>query len=182
MATEFDDQLRERLIAFQQHHGLTGDGVADTQTWTRLMGQETGGVLSDTAPRVDASRQREAVAEGQTPSVDQAPRLDGAQDEYDGFDQQNSDAEELQTQSRRRGRTEEEARALVDGHVVPRGCFIEYKGTREGWGPITGTGCAHWVAHQRGGPTGTAHVCQQGFKYRVTEVLASLSQISAAWM
>lgn len=75
-------------------------------------------------------------------------------------------------------RTEEEARALVDAHVVPRDCFIELKSTKQGWGPITGTGCAHWVAHQRGGPSGTTHVCQQGMKYRVTELLASLKQIS----
>ena len=88
-----------------------------------------------------------------------------------------SDPEELQARTGRR--TQEQARALVDAHVVPRGCFIELESTRAGYRPISGTGCAHWVAHQRGGPSGTANVCMLGFKYRVTELLATLSQTSA---
>ncbi|GLZ41607.1 OmpA family protein [Actinokineospora sp. NBRC 105648] len=35
---EFDDQLRQRLAAFQLHHGLSGDGVAGLLTWQRLAG------------------------------------------------------------------------------------------------------------------------------------------------
>ncbi|MGW5052584.1 peptidoglycan-binding protein [Actinokineospora sp. NPDC004072] len=37
MATEFDERLRQRLLAFQEHHGLTCDGVADAQTWDTLV-------------------------------------------------------------------------------------------------------------------------------------------------
>jgi hypothetical protein len=37
MPTEVDEHLRRRLRAVQEHHGLTGDGVAGTQTWTKLM-------------------------------------------------------------------------------------------------------------------------------------------------
>ena len=84
-----------------------------------------------------------------------------------------ADAEEAQSGSR--PQTKAQARALVDGHVQPRSCFIVFRNNREGWAPIPGTGCAHWVAHQRGGPSGGANACQDGFKYRVTEVLASLS-------
>lgn len=85
-----------------------------------------------------------------------------------------SEPEELQ--ARPRARTKAEARAMVDGHVVPSACFIEFEGTRAGWRAIPGTGCAHWVAHQRGGPTGTSNVCELGFKYRVTDLLATLTR------
>jgi hypothetical protein len=88
-----------------------------------------------------------------------------------------SDPEELQARPGRR--TQDQARALVDAHVVPRSCFIELESARAGYRPISGTGCAHWVAHQRGGPSGTTNVCMLGFKYRVTELLASLYQASA---
>ena len=65
---------------------------------------------------------------------------------------------------------------LVRGRGAGRGSRGH---ARAGWRPISGTGCAHWVAHQRGGPTGTAHSCRQNFKYRVTELLATLTQASA---
>lgn len=41
MPIEFDEQLQRRLRAFQQHHGLTGSGVADAQTWTKLVAAPT---------------------------------------------------------------------------------------------------------------------------------------------
>jgi len=55
---EFDEQLRQRLIAFQTQRGLPANGVADTETWTALVsgaqGQdataETGGVGAATGP------------------------------------------------------------------------------------------------------------------------------------
>lgn len=37
MAAEFDDHLKQRLLAFQTHHGLTGDGVAGAETWQALV-------------------------------------------------------------------------------------------------------------------------------------------------
>jgi hydroxyethylthiazole kinase-like sugar kinase family protein len=41
------------------------------------------------------------------------------------------------------------ARGQVDRHVEPKDCFVTYVGANN-WQPITGTGCAHWVAHQLG--------------------------------
>jgi len=40
--------------------------------------------------------------------------------------------------------------ALLDAHVTPRDCFVWYAGGQDGWTPIAGTGCAHYVAHQLG--------------------------------
>jgi hypothetical protein len=37
MATDFDDQLRQRLVAFQTRNGLPADGVANTDTWQALV-------------------------------------------------------------------------------------------------------------------------------------------------
>lgn len=42
MATEFDDQIRQRLVAFQTQQGLTADGVANTDTWQALMSGASG--------------------------------------------------------------------------------------------------------------------------------------------
>jgi peptidoglycan hydrolase-like protein with peptidoglycan-binding domain len=141
---DFDEQLQQRLQAFQRHHGLTGDGVAGERTWTLLLGD---------TPSTDAGQQ------------DTEAQPDGG--------------EELQSGARPRPRTEAQARAMVPAHIEPKECFIEFKGSREGWGPISGTGCAHWVAHQRGGPTGTPNACQADFKYRVSDLLATLTQVSA---
>jgi hypothetical protein len=36
MPSEFDEQLQQRLLAFQNHHGLGGNGTADVETWRKL--------------------------------------------------------------------------------------------------------------------------------------------------
>jgi hypothetical protein len=36
MTGEFDENLKNRLLAFQEAHGLGGDGVADADTWRTL--------------------------------------------------------------------------------------------------------------------------------------------------
>ena len=64
------------------------------------------------------------------------------------------------------------ARSRVDRHVQPSVCFVWYTGGAQGWQPIPGTGCAHWVAHQRnitGGDGGTA--CLEGFPIRVPTIV-----------
>ena len=73
-----------------------------------------------------------------------------------------------------RPRTQEEARALVPVHVEPKACFIWYVNSLEGWGPMPGTGCAHWVAHQLGLTAGLT--CNDGFSVRVRDVIVGKEQ------
>lgn len=67
----------------------------------------------------------------------------------------------------------------LDAHVTPRGCFVWYKNTREGWQPIEGTGCAHYVAHQKNIRNGTqSQKCVAGFTFRVQPSLTGLTQVT----
>jgi hypothetical protein len=66
-------------------------------------------------------------------------------------------------------RTKQEAQALVDGHVSPKQCFVELESTAKGYRPIPGTGCAHWVAHQKNIQAASNH-CLEGYAYRVAQV------------
>lgn len=60
-----------------------------------------------------------------------------------------------------------QARSIIDRHIEPKECFITYLGNGA-WKPIGGTGCAHWVAHQKGIYSGSAmDKCLKGFTYRV---------------
>lgn len=63
------------------------------------------------------------------------------------------------------------ARGHVDRHVEPKACFVWYVGANN-WQPITGTGCAHWVAHQRGiRSQGGQEQCLEGYIYRVATLV-----------
>jgi hypothetical protein len=42
MGTEFDEQLKSRLLAFQKAHGITESGTTDSTTWTKLVGGTAG--------------------------------------------------------------------------------------------------------------------------------------------
>jgi len=65
------------------------------------------------------------------------------------------------------------ARNRVDRHVEPKDCFIWYV-SNDNWQPITGTGCAHWVAHQMNLHVGSAgDCCFSGFTYRVPVLVHS---------
>jgi hypothetical protein len=69
------------------------------------------------------------------------------------------------------------ARLLVNRHVEPKPCFIWYVGSNS-WQPIAGTGCAHWVAHQRGIKRGNAgEQCIEGFPYRVRTMIGGMSAV-----
>jgi hypothetical protein len=70
----------------------------------------------------------------------------------------------------------ESARKQVDAHVVPKDCFIDYKNAKEGWVPIDGTGCAHWVAHQKNVRKGSAK-CLAGFTIKVTDAVGGKSVV-----
>jgi hypothetical protein len=70
------------------------------------------------------------------------------------------------------------ARARVDRHVEPKDCFIWYV-SNDNWQPITGTGCAHWVSHQRNIHAGGAgDCCLSGFTYRVRTMVFSRMVVS----
>lgn len=64
------------------------------------------------------------------------------------------------------------ARTKVDKHVVPKECFIIYQGGDK-WAPITGTGCAHWVAHQQ--TISKGEKCLDNKTIKVTELVAGLT-------
>jgi hypothetical protein len=71
------------------------------------------------------------------------------------------------------------ARSRVDRHVQPKDCFIWYV-SNDNWQPITGTGCAHWVAHQLNIQTGTAgDRCLGGFTYRVAVLVRSRTPVAS---
>lgn len=69
--------------------------------------------------------------------------------------------------------SEAEAVAKVSAHVSPKACFIWDAGG-EGWVPIPGTGCAHWVAHEKGWALGKhgSNGCKLGYLIRVTDLVA----------
>src|SRR5664279_4176981 len=68
---------------------------------------------------------------------------------------------------------------LLDNHVTPRDCFVWYAGSREGWTPIVGTGCAHYVAHQRGIRAGApGALCLAGYVYRVPMVIIGRQRVT----
>lgn len=61
----------------------------------------------------------------------------------------------------------------VRGDVTPKQCFIRYR-QNDDWEPIIGTGCAHWVAHEKDIRSGgKGDKCLFGYTYRV-HVLADI--------
>jgi hypothetical protein len=70
---------------------------------------------------------------------------------------------------------------LVDTHVEPKACFVWYAAANN-WQPITGTGCAHWVAHQLGARStgGGAGTCLLGFTYRVRTLILGKRTVALA--
>src|SRR5882724_7997564 len=58
-------------------------------------------------------------------------------------------------------------------HVEPKDCFVQYAG-HDQWEPIEGTGCAHWVSHQKGYGSGGSNTCLKGCRYRVKDLVAYL--------
>lgn len=69
------------------------------------------------------------------------------------------------------------ARLRVDRHVEPKDCFVWYA-SADNWQPISGTGCAHWVAHQLGIRRGSSsEKCREGYSYRVRTLIQGLRRI-----
>jgi hypothetical protein len=68
----------------------------------------------------------------------------------------------------------------VPSHVEPKDCFVVYGGS-DMWGPITGTGCAHWVSHQLGVSQGTdSDKCLADRTIRVATLIAGRTTIARA--
>ena len=68
--------------------------------------------------------------------------------------------------------SKEDAIKKVDKHVSPKECFIWHMSTAKGYEPIPGTGCAHWVAHEKGWCNGTvgSNGCDKKYLIRVKDV------------
>jgi hypothetical protein len=65
------------------------------------------------------------------------------------------------------------AQTSVPRHVDPKPCFIEYDSRH--WVKLEGTGCAHWIAHQKGITRGAK--CLEGCTYRVPDLISSLREV-----
>ena len=71
--------------------------------------------------------------------------------------------------------TKSEAVRHVPTHVSPKDCFVWGSGSQ--WMVIPGTGCAHWVAHQKG-ITGGSAGCYVSKCIRVSDVVSGKTQYS----
>jgi hypothetical protein len=71
----------------------------------------------------------------------------------------------------------DEAVSHVPYHVQPKSCFVWRDGPASlPWRPIPGTGCAHWVAHQKGI---TASIgCYDRYAIRVSQVVEGKGRYS----
>lgn len=139
MATEFDEQLKQRLLAFQHNHGLVTDGVAGAQTWSKLTTAGTGTTtVSDPVAETGQATQRGepgagrgaggpaasrtcscVPAEGQGAQADagEPPELAGVLEEGDESEAAESalDSGEVELQARRR-------RRRPPAHPIPAAC------------------------------------------------------------
>jgi hypothetical protein len=79
------------------------------------------------------------------------------------------------------GRTQPQAVLKVPRHVEPKPCFVTHVNNAVGWDSLAGTGCAHWVAHQKNikrGHAGDGHTCMLGHPTRVRDVLVGRTHVA----
>jgi hypothetical protein len=72
------------------------------------------------------------------------------------------------------------ALAVAQTHEIsPGDCFVRFINAKEGWGPIPGTGCAHYVAHRLGIRRGTVGntACDLGYTIRVPLLLQGMQPV-----
>ena len=77
--------------------------------------------------------------------------------------------------------SEKDAVKKVDKHVSPKECFVWYIDNKRGCEPIPGTGCAHWVAHEKGWNSGkeSSNGCKKNYLIRVKDIVSkSGSQVA----
>lgn len=80
-------------------------------------------------------------------------------------------------------RTQAQAVLRVPQHVEPKVCFVTHVNSAQGWDTLTGTGCAHWLAHQKGlkrGKPGDGATCVQGCPTRVKDVVLGRANVAPA--
>ena len=88
-------------------------------------------------------------------------------------------SEEEVFESRTYYATRDQAVANVPTHVSPKSCFVWRDGSASlPWRPIPGTGCAHWVAHQKGITDSPG--CYDGYSIRVSQVTSGRTSYSIA--
>ena len=77
--------------------------------------------------------------------------------------------------------SEKDAVKKVDKHVSPKECFVWFIDNKRGYEPIPGTGCAHWVAHEKGWNSGkeSSNGCKKNYLIRVKDIVSkSGSQVA----
>jgi hypothetical protein len=69
--------------------------------------------------------------------------------------------------------SEKDAVKKVDKHVSPKECFVWYANSKVGYEPIPGTGCAHWVSHEKGWNSGkeSSNGCKLKYLFRVKDIV-----------
>lgn len=69
--------------------------------------------------------------------------------------------------------TEKDAIKKVDKHVSPKDCFIWFMDNKRGYEPCPGTGCAHWIAHEKGWKGGKegSNGCKEKYLIRVKDLV-----------
>ena len=78
--------------------------------------------------------------------------------------------------------SEKDAIKNVDKHVEPKDCFIWFMDSKRGYEPIPGTGCAHWIAHEKGWNNGkeSSNGCKEKYLIRVKDIVKkSGSEVAA---
>jgi hypothetical protein len=78
--------------------------------------------------------------------------------------------------------SEKDAVKKVDKHVSPKECFVWFMDSKRGYEPIPGTGCAHWIAHEKGWDGGkeSSNGCKKNFLIRVKDIVSkSGSEVAA---
>jgi hypothetical protein len=69
--------------------------------------------------------------------------------------------------------SEKDAVKKVDKHVSPKECFVWFMDSKRGYEPIPGTGCAHWIAHEKGWTGGKpgSNGCSKNYLFRVKDIV-----------
>ena len=67
--------------------------------------------------------------------------------------------------------------ARIDKQVRPKECFVWHVNNKKGFQAIPGTGCAHWVAHQKNWK-GSKPACLEGYPLRVSQILKKVKKLN----